>query len=395
MIADWMCCHVASTIVHVMSIVKRIFRRKRSRVNAKQIVLVCANDLLGDTLVRIPFFWTLRREFPNNKYHIVVVLSPVTYGLLSKLPCFDEVIVETVQNSSHPIFWILGRKGMAKTLAWAFRHDVGVYIVSHRYRNFGSDLVHRLCNPMISVAYVASDAYRMFPMTYKYQKTACEALYTRLFKPEVGRHQIDELNELISAAKGCNVAISMPKSRDVETMLDFSIAEQLPDNYVVLVPGARVEYRRWPIQRFIELSNLIGGRFVVVGTTDESSLAHEIYLGCKSNVYDLCGKTSLAQLGGVLMRASLVVTNETGTATFSVMLGAKTVCVLGGGDFGAFFPNRHCNTTASAFKWEPCFGCDWNCSKVDTSRTWTAPCVNAISVDDVISAARKIRDVCQ
>ena len=389
LLADWMCCHVATAMVCVMSIAKRICRRK-IRVVGKPIVLVCANDLFGDSVVRIPFFWTIRKEFPEGKYHVVVSLSAATYGILSKLSCFDEVIVEDVQNCAHPIFWIFGKGGMSKQLAWAFGHDVDVYIVCHRYRNLGSDLVHRLCSPRVSVAYAASDEYRMFPMTYNYQRLDCEGLYSHLLKPKVGRHQIDELNELISLAIKHPVEVCKPSRSDLESMLDFSAAEHLPfaeSDFVVLVPGARVEYRRWPIGRFIEVASKIKGNIVVVGSDSENTLAQEIAANADCNVVNLCGKTSLPQLGGILARSRLVITNETGTANLSAVVGARTICILGGGDFGSFFPNPHYANVISVFKRDECFNCDWKCQKKDLSGLALAPCVEAVSVDDVLAAA--------
>ena len=41
----------------------------------------------------------------------------------------------------------------------------------------------------------------------------------------------------------------------------------------------------------------------------------------------------------------------------------------------------------SVFKRDECFNCDWKCLKKDLNGLALAPCVEAVSVDDVLAAA--------
>ncbi len=388
-IADWICLKVSVTLAMIVTFMSRIFKRMRRFGRDKKNVFVYANDLLGDTIVKLPFFFSLRKEFPPEQYHIAVVLSPAIAEVIKKLNLFDEIILEPPLHWRHPIFWLVGKAGVAKSLRWAFSNTVEIMVVCHRSRSLGCDFALMLSSPSISVAYAADIKTPMLPMTARYQAKTCDRMYDHLLEPIDGRHQMEDMDRLLSLAVGHTVVSIRPSEEDIIAMLDFSLVEPNLE-YVVLVPGARVGYRRWPIPKFIETAKKLQSSIVVVGTAEESDLAREIGRALECKVIDICGKTTLSQLGGVLTRAKLVITNETGTATYSAMLGAKTVCILGGGDFGAFFPNQYCKNSVSVFHMDDCFNCGWNCTKAILGQSNAAPCIEAITVEDVLDSAFKI-----
>lgn len=388
-IADWICLRVSVVLIFIVRFIARMGKLARRYKCDQKLVLVYANDLLGDTIVKLPFFFSLRKEYPPGQYHIAVVLSPAMAEIIAKLALFDEIIKEPPLHWRHPIFWLVGRHGIARSLRWAFSHDVEVMIVCHRSRSLGCDFALRLCSPFISAAYAADVKTPMLPMTARYQAKVCDRMYDYLLTPMDGRHQMEDMDRLLSLAVGHHVKSVRPELQEIVGMLDFSLAK-FDFEYVVFVPGARVNYRRWPITKFIEMAKKLAGNVVVVGTAGESTLAREIATVEDCNVVDLCGKTTLPQLGGILARAKLVITNETGTATYSAMVGAKTVCIVGGGDFGAFFPNQYCKNAVSVFHMDECFNCGWNCTKVNLGPSNIAPCVEAVSVEDVFDSVSRI-----
>ena len=385
-VSDWICMRVALAFVYVLIVLSRLFKLISQRRKEKKTVFVYANDLLGDTLVKMPFFFSLRAEFPREKYILVVVLTPDLAEMVGRLGLFDEIIEEPALHWRHPLFWFVRRNGIAKSLRWAFINKADIMIVCHRSRSLGCDFAMRLCVPLISVAYAADVKTPMLPMTAKYQAKMYDRRYTNLLVSEDGRHQMVDMDRLLSMATGHLVESRKLEKRDVASILDFALVKPGQD-YIVIVPGARVDYRRWPTARFVEVVRRMGGNIVVVGSAEESSLAAEIIRKVDGNVVNLCGKTNLSQLGGLLSQARLVITNETGTANFAAVIGAKTVCILGGGDFGAFLPNKYCPNVTCVFHKEPCFNCGWKCVKKDISGSTTAPCVEKVSVNDVLAAA--------
>ena len=362
-------------------------RCRRARPDGRKNVFVYCNDLFGDGIMRLPFFLGLRKTFLQSDYHITAVVSSGMSELLSCFGCFDEIVEEGKLQWRHPLFWFFSPSGMAKSVKWAFCHKAEVFIDCLRFRSFGVDCAFLLCRPVVSCAYASEIGFALFPFLYQQQYRHYDKLYTHLISPAERRHQLDDMTRLISLLAGRPVQLSMP---DLDDLLPIASSPlDLPrQNYVVLVPGAGAEYRKWPIERFANVARRLGGDFVVVGTKDESPLAIELSKILGDGVVDLCGKTTLLQLAGVLKNSKVVITNETGTATYAAILGVPTVCILGGGDFGAFFPNPFCRKTVSVYQKEDCFGCGWKCTKKHPHST-VAPCIESLTVDEVLKAVQQ------
>jgi ADP-heptose:LPS heptosyltransferase len=108
-------------------------------------------------------------------------------------------------------------------------------------------------------------------------------------------------------------------------------AEALPPDprpLVVLQPGASDPRRRWPVERFAALGDLLaqqGALVAVNGSADEAGLAGAVVAAMRAPAVDLSGKVSLAALCGLLERAALLVSNDTGPLHLALALGAPCV----------------------------------------------------------------------
>lgn len=99
---------------------------------------------------------------------------------------------------------------------------------------------------------------------------------------------------------------------------------------VVLQPGCTDPRRRWPADRFAALADALRGQGAIVainGTTDEACLVRAVQAAMKFDAVDLCGKLSLGGLAGLMSRARLVVSNDTGPLYLAEAVGAATVGV--------------------------------------------------------------------
>ena len=389
-VVDWICCRLANTIMFLLSLWPRRNEYDFSPSKGKKHVLVVANSLLGDALMPMPFFASLRRELSKDEFHIAILLTPAIAKLYSGLQYFDEIVVSEHLCCRHPLKWIFTSRGfLDNSLRWALCHKVDIYLhpFPMRYRNLGYDYILRLVKAQKSIAYESQFMGKLFPMTAAYQMKHCDRLYTHLFPVGCMKSQVEELSKMLVAATGNDSAKLVPPSlEELHSILSYNLADKLPQPYVVFVPGAGAERRRWRIERFNELAKMLGGTIVVVGTADEFALGDKI-----SGAVNLCGKTSLKELGGILANARLVVANETGSASFAAVVQSPILCLLGGGDFNAFFPNSLCASTRSVYHKEDCFGCDWYCRKTDTSCS-VAPCIDSIGVDEVYAIAREMLD---
>jgi ADP-heptose:LPS heptosyltransferase len=155
--------------------------------------------------------------------------------------------------------------------------------------------------------------------------------------------------------------------------------------FVVVHPGAGYIYRIWPIERFQKAILFLkqkGYEIVLSGGKDEKWISELI----KKNIpeiIDLIGKVDLKIMAGVLCLADFYFGSETGILHLAAAVGCPTLCVLGGGHFGRFFPYGDLNKNRIVYdKNMKCMNDNWECAKYNKNKT--APCVEGIKIEDVL-----------
>lgn len=102
--------------------------------------------------------------------------------------------------------------------------------------------------------------------------------------------------------------------------------EQQP--LIVLQPGASDTRRRWPAHKFAAVADALHGRgyrLAINGTRDERAIVARVRHHMRAPALDLSGVLSLSGLAGLLARARLLVSNDTGPLHLAQALGTATV----------------------------------------------------------------------
>ena len=109
-------------------------------------------------------------------------------------------------------------------------------------------------------------------------------------------------------------------------------AELLPpvpgERIVLLHPGASDVRRHWPAERFAEVGDALASRGATVAisaTEAEAPLANIIVERMRHPVLDLTGRMSLSGLCGMLDRAMMLVSNDTGPIHLAFALNTPAV----------------------------------------------------------------------
>jgi ADP-heptose:LPS heptosyltransferase len=115
--------------------------------------------------------------------------------------------------------------------------------------------------------------------------------------------------------------------------------------YAVVHPGASVELRRWPADRFAAVADALveGGYDVVLtGVASERPIVGRVAASMQHGAIDLCGRTDLGTLGALVMRAALVVCNDTGISHVAAAVQTPSVVISTGDNPQRWAPiNRH------------------------------------------------------
>ncbi len=115
------------------------------------------------------------------------------------------------------------------------------------------------------------------------------------------------------------------------------------EKYVVIVPGAAIENRRWDVNNFGMLSSYIIRQFgfdiVLTGSESERAICgnlRKIING--ENVFNVCSAISLPELVKLIANAEFLISNETGPVHIAVAVSTPFICISNGNHFGRFSP---------------------------------------------------------
>jgi ADP-heptose:LPS heptosyltransferase len=143
--------------------------------------------------------------------------------------------------------------------------------------------------------------------------------------------------ELLQVVALAGAGMAPPQAREVEvTAGDRALAAQAlapasGEQLVILHPGASDLRRRWPAERYAAVADALAGKgalVVISGTADEAPLARAITGHMRHGAADLCGKLSLPALCGLLERARMMISNDTGPLHLALALGTPAVGVF-------------------------------------------------------------------
>jgi ADP-heptose:LPS heptosyltransferase len=222
------------------------------------------------------------------------------------------------------------------------------------------------------------------------ERTRGDRWYTRLIEQPAGPMHDAERNAAFAAALTGNAPSRLTPR--------LARPPRHPDapagGYIVAACDASAPLKAWPPDRFVEASLAMAAQtglgVVLVGETKLSRPA--ICAAAWSGVVDLCARTDTHGLISILGHARIVLCNDSAPAHLAAALGVPVVAVGGGGMPERYLPypsdepgSGQPRLVAVDPPW-PCFGCGWQC-RYAPPRGAVAPCVAAITVDQVVGAA--------
>jgi lipopolysaccharide heptosyltransferase I len=282
--------------------------------NHPRILLVKLSSF-GDVLHALPTLETLRDAYPTA--HITWLVEAAYAPLLSGHPALDEV-------------WIAPRLRPAEFFSGSNPARLRLLVQQLRTRPF--DLVVDIQGLLKSTVWVA---LARSPRKVGYDKTR-ELSYLALteqvppFDPEA--HAVWRY---LNLAHYLGAPPTLPRFRlglDVAANIAALIPAAADQPLVVLHPGARWASKLWPPASWARLAEWFHGhgfQMAVTGSRADQELVAGITAQCRAPLLNLAGRTSLAQLAGILRQARLAVTTDTGVMHLAAALGTKVAALFG------------------------------------------------------------------
>lgn len=123
---------------------------------------------------------------------------------------------------------------------------------------------------------------------------------------------------------------------------DRSIVELLKRNIMVFIIGGKLKTKKWPLDSWIKLANLIGNDYeiIIVGGPLEVKEAEHINSRTK-NSHNLCNKLSISELFFVFKRSQMAISNDTGAMHLCDAAGTNVIGLFSTRELSPkWYPNR-------------------------------------------------------
>jgi heptosyltransferase-3 len=135
--------------------------------------------------------------------------------------------------------------------------------------------------------------------------------------------------------------------------------------WVTLNPFSRWSYKEWAPEKWVRIIDWLGKEVgiaaVIVGAPSERVRADELGRSCSGKVYNLTGRTTLAELAGVLHLSRLHIGVDSAAPHIAAAVGTPTVTLYGPSDWRYWAPpGEHHRVVVPDMECVPCHrkGCD-------------------------------------
>jgi heptosyltransferase-1 len=157
--------------------------------------------------------------------------------------------------------------------------------------------------------------------------------YTHKVKGGRNIHAVDRYLK-IADFLGCDITdIRFPFPLDNQSSSSIfhpsSLIPHPSEGYAVIVPGARWKTKKWPPEKFGELSMMLPMKTIIVGSKSDINIANEIVALANGKAFSLAGKTELKELLEVMRGARFVVSNDSGPMHIAAALGIPVFAIFG------------------------------------------------------------------
>lgn len=356
-------------------------------------ILVIRIDDVGDFVLTTPFLKALRDRFPDA--HISLIVTSMVLPLASTCPYVNEVIPFQFGRRWPPLDQV---RALMRARRFA-RRELAT-------KKFQCAVIPRADTD--NACALAMPYYAQIPVRIGYsvgvlpQKRMKNLGYDRfLTHPIAALSGAHEVEWSLHAASVLGAVSPDPKLELWPPASATAVAEDIVSGFknagrllIAMAPGANLDRRRWPAERFGALAELLIREFdaqvIVIGGPEDVQASRKIQLA-GNGVANVAGDLTWPQTAALLALCDLFIGNDSGP--LHVAAAMQTACIeischpRAGDPLGANSPSRFGPWGVRAAVLQPDVGippCSIACVMPH------AHCIGAVSVADVLAAARKL-----
>jgi ADP-heptose:LPS heptosyltransferase len=314
----------------------------------KRILIITLSNL-GDVVLTTPVVVALKREFPHARIDMLV--GPLGKEVFEK----DRNIFKLIIYDKH--MPIAGKRRLQLKL-----------------KKLKYDLVVDLRNTVIGL--LIGPRYR----------TATIQHFPREVMHSMDRH-LYRLKSL--GIETANAKPYLHVSQDDDMYIsDLLSSSKINDKFVVINAGAKSHLKRWNKEGFAEVADRInaecGADVIFIGSKGDNEIIAGIIKRMKHRPHNFIGRTSVRQLGSLLRRSKLLITNDSAPLHVGCAVGARVLAIFGPTDPKKYGPTGELDAViAKKLVCSPCEAAECR---------FNYECMSSISVDDVFGSAKIMID---
>jgi len=337
-------------------------------------ILIVRLDRIGDVVLSTPAIKAVREAYPDS--HIAFMVRPYCRDVVEGNPYLNEVI-------------IYDKEGKEKPLAGNLN-----FIRMLREKKFDLAII---LHPTVRTHLVA--ALAGIPERAGYDRKWGFLLTKRLpHTKQFGlKHEIDYTLDILRhlGIEAKDRTLYMPVDRQSERKAEEIFAEsgiKEKERVIAVNPSASCPSKRWPPERFAEVADRLaeryGARTVIISDSKDKAFSGRAASAMSHGCLDLSGRTTVADVASVLRRAKLFISNDSGPVHIACAVGTPVVAIFGRSDKG-LSPKRWGPVGKRDIVLHKDVGCE-KCLAHNCKIGFR--CLEAVTVEDVLSAAERILD---
>ncbi len=263
---------------------------------------------VGDTILATPFFYVLKKKFPDC--HISVVVNTPFAEMIMNNPYCDEVLAYDKKKPLAFLFIMLFRKfdvsidlmnnprtSQINLFAWA-RYRIGLQKSRNFFYNLRIDL-----NESIHEIFNVDNNLKMLRFL-----GIEDPYYEFYYKPDAGSEQFTR---------------------------NFLKEKQLKGKIIGLNISATTDVQRWPTEKFIKLGEKLANEtdfrvLIIWGPEDQGKIEKIRLSRDPDDKIIFTPPTTLNQMGAFIESCSLLVTGDGGPKHMGVAMNISTLTIYGG-----------------------------------------------------------------
>lgn len=372
----WDRCKLRSALSEKASVVQPARTASNAGTNPSlgdvRQILVFRPNAVGDFVFALPCLWSLRGAYPAAK--LIYVGRPWHAEFLARHRTpVDEVLVLP------PCSGINASAHHAPTLD-IFIDGIRRRRIDLALQIYGGGLI---ANPLV-IRFGART-------TFGLQAADAPALDGQISYSSLQNRRLQLLE--VAALAGARPVLPVPEltvlPEDRQAVAELLHAVDAP--FVLLHPGASDPRRRWPASGFSAVGDRLaamGFRVLVHGVASEASLCRAVTEAMRHPAVDMSGRLSLGGLCGLIERASLLVSNDTGPLHLATAIGTPVVGIYWLGNLVESMPlQQHLHRAAWAT--------DTRCPvcqrlNIDERCEHEASFVGSVKVEQVLAMAEEL-----